>query len=185
MVEKTRNFKGALFCDRDGVLVEAILRENRPYAIESLDQIKYCVGVENALKLVRNRIQMFMVTNQPEIARGTISYEQTKLINTSISNHLGLTAVFMCPHDDFDDCLCRKPKPGLLDQAAAQFNIDLRQSFMVGDRWKDVSCAQASGLEAFFIDNDYEERKPEHPYQAVNNMEEVVNIVLEKLSQYD
>jgi D-glycero-D-manno-heptose 1,7-bisphosphate phosphatase len=85
------------------------------------------------------------VTNQPDIARGTQSAEVVDTMNEVIERELGVDAVLVCPHDDMDNCVCRKPKPGLLLQAMERFDIDRERSFMVGDRWRDVTAGNAAG----------------------------------------
>ena len=171
---------GALFCDRDGVLIEAVTIDGKPKAIETLSEIRYCFGVEAAIKRIKREMPVFMITNQPEISRGSISKQSVDSINNKILHDLSLTAIFMCPHDDKDECGCRKPKIGLLEMAAQEFQIDLSRSFMIGDRWRDIACAHAGGLKAFFIDRNYDEQHPDPPFFSINHMAELPNLLLSK-----
>lgn len=173
-------FHGALFCDRDGVLIDSLVIDGKPMAIQDFSKISYCAGVEAGLEKIRQVMPVFMITNQPEVSRGGISRDLVDSINSEIAQKLKLTAVLMCPHDDKDECNCRKPKAGLLKQAAKEFGINLSQSFLVGDRWRDISCAHAGGLKAFFIDRNYDERYPDPPFVSVKDMEEVADLLLLK-----
>jgi D-glycero-D-manno-heptose 1,7-bisphosphate phosphatase len=179
-VKESMEFNGALFCDRDGILIEALKIDGRPKSIQTFSDIRYCVGVETGLERIRQKMPVFMITNQPEVSRGGISREMVDSINLEIAQKLRLTAVLMCPHDDKDECNCRKPKAGLLKQAAEEYKIDLKQSFLVGDRWRDISCAHAGGLKAFFIDRNYDEPYPDPPFVSVKDMEEVADQLLLK-----
>ena len=173
-------FNGALFCDRDGTLIEALKIDGKPRSIQTLSEIRYCVGVETSIERIKQKMPVFMITNQPEVSRGSIDRELVDSINLEIARKLGLTAVLMCPHDDKDECNCRKPKAGLLKQAAEEYEIDLKQSFLVGDRWRDISCAHTGGLKAFFIDRNYDEPYPDPPFVSVKDMEEVADQLLFK-----
>jgi D-glycero-D-manno-heptose 1,7-bisphosphate phosphatase len=97
------------------------------------------------------------ITNQPDVARGTQSREVVESINSLIQSRLPVREIFVCYHDDADECDCRKPKPGLIFQAAKKYDLDLSQSWMVGDRWKDVAAGQFAGLKTIFINYNYVE----------------------------
>lgn len=185
MVSTRQKFHGALFCDRDGVLIEAPVKDGKPFAIKSREEMTYCSDVIYHLSRLKGIVPIFMVTNQPEVERGSISKKEVEDINNLIKEQLELTEVYMCPHDDTNKCKCRKPSPGLLLQAASDYSIDLAQSFLVGDRWKDIECAQNVGMEAYFIDKNYEEQKPQQPYTTVESLEEVVEKLLLKVANND
>jgi D-glycero-D-manno-heptose 1,7-bisphosphate phosphatase len=87
----------------------------------------------------------------------------------------------VCSHADEDHCHCRKPKPGLLQDAAQRHNIDLATSFMVGDRWRDVEAGQNAGCRTILIDDGYEEREPARPPDArVQSLTEAADWILER-----
>lgn len=154
----------AVFLDRDGVLNVAIVRNGHPYPPASIADLKFCPGVEDACAQLKIAgFLLVMVTNQPDIARGTANIAEVAEINSVIKTRLDLDDVRVCPHDDADGCDCRKPKPGLLLAAARDLRIDLQQSFMVGDRWRDVEAGRAAGCRTVFIDYGYAERRPEAP----------------------
>jgi D-glycero-D-manno-heptose 1,7-bisphosphate phosphatase len=84
----------------------------------------------------------------------------------------------VCFHSDADDCACRKPKPGLIVDAARELGIDTRASFLVGDRWKDIEAAHAAGCAALFVDYRYAEQRPTPPYQEVKSLPEATALIL-------
>ena len=161
----------AVFLDRDGVLNAAILRNGRPYPPASLAEMTLLPEVEEACaRLKQAGFLLIVVTNQPDIARGTANTDGIEAINRALTALLGLDEVCVCPHDDADACICRKPKPGLLLGAAHRWKIDLRNSFMVGDRWRDIEAGRAAGCRTIFVDYGYSERQPEAPDMIVPSL---------------
>ncbi|HUI76380.1 MAG TPA: HAD family hydrolase [Bryobacteraceae bacterium] len=153
----------AVFLDRDGVLNEAIVRDGRPHSPQTTDQLKLvpdALGALSALKAAG--FLLIVVTNQPEVARGTQSRQAVEEINSAMARQLPLDAFYTCWHDDPDACPCRKPKPGLLTEAAATWGIDLGWSYLVGDRWRDIDAGAAAGCKTVLIDYHYRERAPDH-----------------------
>jgi D-glycero-D-manno-heptose 1,7-bisphosphate phosphatase len=138
--------RAAVFLDRDGVLNRSVMRNGVAHPPGSMDEFELLPGVRKAVdKLKGAGYLLVVVTNQPDIARGTQSAALVEAMNEVIVRELGVDAVLMCPHDDIDNCVCRKPKPGLLLQAMERFDIDRERSVMVGDRWRDVVAGKAAG----------------------------------------
>lgn len=169
----------AVFLDRDGVVNKPIVRAGRPYAPESLDDLEIIEGVREALASLRNAgFLNIVVTNQPDVASGKLQRETVEAMHRRLAGKLALDDIKVCYHGDADGCECRKPKPGMLLQAAREFGIDLGRSFMVGDRWRDVEAGQAAGCTSFFIDYGYDEKCPEPPYIAVKSLAEAETRIL-------
>jgi len=124
---------------------------------------------------------LVVVTNQPDVARGTQKQAVVNEINQFLALRLGLTAVYTCFHDNADDCDCRKPKPGLLTRAAVEHGIDLRRSFMVGDRWGDVAAGAAAGCTTFLIDMPYSQCHRCTPDYKVAGLAEAADVILDRL----
>jgi D-glycero-D-manno-heptose 1,7-bisphosphate phosphatase len=151
----------AVFLDRDGVIMRAVVRNGKPYAAASLSEVEILPGVPDALaRLQRAGYDLIVVTNQPEVARGTISREAVESIHARLLGTLPLEQVLACFHDDKDGCGCRKPAPGMLLDAARDRGVDLSRSFMVGDRWRDVEAGIRAGCRTVWIDSGYDERQP-------------------------
>jgi D-glycero-D-manno-heptose 1,7-bisphosphate phosphatase len=99
-----------------------------------------------------------MVTNQPDVARGTVDRQTVEETNQTIAGHVGLDLVLACMHDDLDRCACRKPRTGLLLEAASILDISLdRSSVIIGDRWRDIDAGVAAGISTVLIDRGYGE----------------------------
>jgi D-glycero-D-manno-heptose 1,7-bisphosphate phosphatase len=149
----------AVFLDRDGVLNAAVVRDGLPYPPRSVDELEILPGVEEACTGLRGAgFDLVVVTNQPDVARGTQTLEAVRRINDALLAALPLDEVVICPHDDADGCDCRKPKPGMLVAAAERRGIDLSASFMVGDRWRDVEAGIRAGCRTLLIGRGYDER---------------------------
>jgi D-glycero-D-manno-heptose 1,7-bisphosphate phosphatase len=150
--------KRAVFFDRDGVLNEAIVRDGVPHPPASVEDVRIAPGAREAVRAVRDAGWLaIVVTNQPDVARGTATLASVEAINLEIAAQLGVDAVYTCPHDDADGCDCRKPKPGLLKRAASEHGVDLAGSYMLGDRAKDIACGKAAGVRTIFLDARYAE----------------------------
>ena len=149
--------------DRDGVINRAMVRDGKPYPPKDLHELEILPGVAEALTLLKQAgYQLIVVTNQPDVARGTASKETVESINQFLRDHLPLDEFRTCYHDDHEACDCRKPKPGALISAAQQHDIALDKSYMVGDRWRDIEAGSRAGCQTVFIDYGYNEKQPEH-----------------------
>jgi D-glycero-D-manno-heptose 1,7-bisphosphate phosphatase len=151
----------AVFLDRDGVLNRAVVRGNRPFPPSSVGEVEVIAGVADACNALRKAGALLLcVTNQPDVARGAANRQHVEAINDHLQRTLGLDAVTACFHDDKDDCACRKPKPGMLLELAARYNVDLERSVMVGDRWRDIEAGVRAGCRTVFVDYGYDEDRP-------------------------
>ncbi len=148
----------AVFLDRDGVINRAMLREGKPYPPARLDEFELLPGSMKSLPLLAaSGYVLIGITNQPDVARGTQSRSNVEAFNSLIQAQLPVSEIFVCYHDNSDNCPCRKPKPGLILQAMEKYGLDLSRSWMVGDRWKDIAAGQAAGLRTIFVDYHYRE----------------------------
>jgi|SRR6266851_3075319 len=171
----------AVFLDRDGVLNRAIVRNGKPYPPASIEQLEIPSDVPDALQELKGHgFELIVVTNQPDVARGTQSRQVVEQMNQRLKSLLPLDDVFVCYHTDQDKCTCRKPQPGLLLQAAKKLNIDLLGSFMVGDRWGDVEAGQNAGCRTILIDNAYDDRPPtKTPDLCVDSLSQAVRWIIQ------
>lgn len=148
----------AIFIDRDGVLNRVVLVEGKPYPPKNVADLTILPGTQMACqKLAAAGFLLVMVTNQPDIARGKTTRRTVDEINSELACSLGLHAVKVCPHDDVDQCECRKPKPGMLLGAATEWSVDLSASVMVGDRWRDIEAGRRAGCSTVWIRSEYAE----------------------------
>lgn len=171
----------AVFLDRDGVLNRAFVRGGKPYPPAGLDEFEVMPGAGQALvKLAQEGFLLFVVTNQPDVARGAQQRALVEAMNLSLARSLPLDGFYVCYHDDKDLCGCRKPKPGLLLTAAAEHAITLSESYMIGDRWRDIEAGQSAGCRTAWIDCGYTEPGPSRPANfTVRSLAEAVIWILE------
>lgn len=151
--------KRVVFLDRDGVINRPVVRDGRSYPPASVDDLVILDGVAEALRRLREAgFRLVVVTNQPDVARGTQSRAAVEAIHAELRRRLPLDDIRTCFHDDPDQCGCRKPKAGLLMEGGE--DVDFAQSFMVGDRWRDIAAGVAAGCRTVFLDYGYRERQP-------------------------
>jgi len=148
----------AVFLDRDGVLNQPLVRDGVPHPPASVADLVLAPGAEAACRALRRAgLLLIVVTNQPDLARGTAEREVVDAINDRLRRDLRLDDVFVCAHDDADGCACRKPLPGLLLDAARRWNVRLGGSVMVGDRWRDVEAGRRAGCATVLVRRDDDE----------------------------
>lgn len=167
----------AVFLDRDGVINRALVRNGRPVAPTSLDELEILPGVPEALdRLKRAGLPIIVVTNQPDVARGKQRLEVVEAINARLAAQLPIDEIRVCYHDDADNCDCRKPKPGLLTRSPL---YDLPRSVMVGDRWRDIDAGKNAGIGmTVLVDYQYDESLRSEPDVRVGSLDESVPQIL-------
>jgi D-glycero-D-manno-heptose 1,7-bisphosphate phosphatase len=169
----------AVFLDRDGVINRAIVRDGRPYPPASVEELEVLPGVPEALaRLKAAGFRLIVVTNQPDLARGTQRRDVVDEMHRRLAALLPIDQFRVCDHDDRDQCECRKPRPGLIVGAADDHGIDLAASYVVGDRWRDVEAGRRAGCTTVFIDCDYREHRPETPDAVVRSLQEATAWIL-------
>ncbi len=175
------SFRRAVFLDRDGVINRALVRGNKPYPPTSVAEFEILPGVEDACaKLKAAGFLLVVATNQPDVGRGTLSQDALDAIHAGMCRLLPIDRVEVCIHpgQGKSDCDCRKPKAGMLLHAADELGIDLAQSWIVGDRWRDVDCGAAAGVKTIFIDYGYDEPLRAKPDFIVKNLLEAAGVIL-------
>jgi D-glycero-D-manno-heptose 1,7-bisphosphate phosphatase len=169
----------AVFLDRDGVISRPIVREGKPYPPHSLAELELLPGVGEALRALKaGGYCLVVVTNQPDIARGTALKTVVDSMNDWLKSVLPLDAVRTCAHDDRDRCHCRKPLPGLITQAARELRVECKASYMIGDRWRDIEAGRRAGCKTFFVDRGYDEQAPETYDFRVASLPDAARIIL-------
>jgi D-glycero-D-manno-heptose 1,7-bisphosphate phosphatase len=170
----------AVFLDRDGIINRAIVRDGKPFPPARLEELQILPGTVTALSLLSSAGYLLIgVTNQPDVARGTQSRQTVESFNALLRSQLPIHEIFVCYHDNGDHCNCRKPKPGLILEAAQKYGLDLSRSWMIGDRWKDIAAGQAVRLKTIFVDYHYAETYKGRPaYFTVEDTTFLADIIL-------
>ena len=171
----------AVFLDRDGVINRALERDGLPYPPTNLSEFEILPDVPAACaKLKQAGFLLVVVTNQPDVGRGTLAQSVVETIHARMTTQLPIDRVKVCYHpgQGQSDCDCRKPRPGMLLRAAKELGIALAQSWMVGDRWRDIDCGHAAGCRTIFIDHGYAEELRQKPDFSAGNLAQAADIIL-------
>ncbi len=147
----------AIFLDRDGVLTVEHMTITIPSEIEIFDYARECVD-----KIHKLGYLAIVITNQEGVAKGLFSMDELTALNRRIRSSLGVDDIFCCPHHPEGSvkeyaivCDCRKPKPGLIRQATDKYDVDLKRSYMVGDRAGDILAGESAGVRTVLLDSGY------------------------------
>jgi len=157
-----------VFLDRDGVVNAAIVRDGKPHPPDSVAETRILSDVPEALRMLKAAgFRLAIISNQPDVARGTQSEETVQAINAFLASQLPLDHFEICFHDESDGCDCRKPKPGLIHRSARALGGAAETGFVVGDRWRDIEAGRAAGCRTVWIDRGYNEKLPtDYDYRA-------------------
>src|SRR3989338_10206021 len=183
--------KPAIFFDRDGIIVKPVGGEApvKPEDMELIDGILPVI-----LKSRKSGYLIFVVSNQPDIALGLINEKtrnslEKKFISLLKEQNIKMDKIYYCHHDENGtnpayaiSCDCRKPKPGLLKKAAKEFEVDLKNSFMIGDRASDIKAGQSYGVKTILYDplNSQEKFLQRHninPDFCINKLAEILELI--------
>ena len=170
----------AVFLDRDGIINANLERDGHPVAPTSLEEFCILSGVEDAIRRLKDAgFLTIVVTNQPDVGTGKTDKEIIEEMHLRIRTQLSIDDIKVCYHIDSDDCVCRKPKPGMLFEAAQDWGIDLAASYLVGDRWRDVEAGRRAGCLTIFVDYGYVQDGPNLPDVIVHSLEEAAAYILD------
>lgn len=167
----------AVFLDRDGVINEVIFRgSDKPIAPWSLEEFKVIKGLNKPLtKIVELGYFLFVISNQPDISKGLVDIPTVESMNSIILDKLPITKIIYCPHEDYHNCSCRKPKPGMLITLSEEYNINLLSSFLIGDNWKDIEAGKTAGCKTILLERKYNKSVKAH--FAIKSLIDVLKII--------
>jgi len=167
----------AVFLDRDGVINKVIFRDGHPASPRNLKEFVLNDGIRQAIRKLKDfGFRIIVVSNQPDVARGEITQGLLDLMTQRMLREVSIDHVYTCPHDDINQCSCRKPKPGMLFKAAYQWEIDLSSSFLIGDTWKDIEAGKAAGCKTILLNAPY--NQDVHCDFRVKLLAEAVDIIV-------
>jgi D-glycero-D-manno-heptose 1,7-bisphosphate phosphatase len=152
----TSSQRWAVFLDRDGVLTEAHMRSGVAGSARSISELTILPGAGESTRVLRELGAMvFVVTNQPDVARGLLDEADLLEMNAILVAELDIDGVRVCTHTGSDGCECRKPKPGMMTSLGDEFDIDLSRSVVVGDRWVDVQAGRSAGAHTILVQHPH------------------------------
>ena len=169
----------AVFLDRDGVINANLERNGRPVAPLTLAEFQLLPGVADAVRRLKDRgYVIIVITNQPDVANGLTPRSTVEAMHALIRAELAVDDIKTCFHNDAAGCACRKPKPGMILEAAADHGIDLSRSYVIGDRWRDTMAGRTAGCSTIFIDYGYRQDAPNFPDKVVKSLPEATDYIL-------
>ena len=168
----------AVFLDRDGVINHAIIRDGKAFSPRTREEFIMVADAADSINALKNSgFRVIVVTNQPDSVRGKLTQNDLDWMTKRIMSNTAIDEVIVCSHDDGDNCLCRKPQPGMLLTAAKKWDIDLSKSYMIGDGWKDIRAGENAGCRCILIDTAY--NKDVNCELRVRTLSKAVQYILE------
>ena len=176
------SLRRAVFLDRDGTLNAPLVRDAKPYPPATVAEFHLLPGTaEGCRQLHAAGFVLVVATNQPDVGRGTLSQASVESMHTHLRKLIPEIARIEVCYDSGDThppSEFRKPAPGMLHRAAAALDLDLGQSWMIGDRWRDVDCGANAGCQTIFINYGYQEPLRQKPDFTVRTFPQAVGIIL-------
>ena len=161
----------AIFFDRDGVINKPIVRNGRPYAPKLLKDFTIYSNVLNTMVNLKNKSYIIIVvTNQKDVGAGITSKNILDCMHKIMKNELPIDDIKVCTCTD--NCECYKPKPGMLIESKNKWFLDLANSFIIGDSWRDIGAGINAGCKTILIDREYNKSMPYKPDYRVLNLKE-------------
>jgi D-glycero-D-manno-heptose 1,7-bisphosphate phosphatase len=169
----------AVFLDRDGVINRAHIRDGIPNAPLTISEFELMPGVHDAMARLRQAgFVLVVITNQPDVARGRTSKAVVEAIHARMRSELPVDDIRVCYHDEEDRCACRKPSPGMLYAAAIDREIRLGESYLVGDRWRDIGAGQRAGCTTVLVNSGHGEGSSVEPSARAQDLVEATSWIL-------
>jgi D-glycero-D-manno-heptose 1,7-bisphosphate phosphatase len=148
--------KQAVFIERDGVLTAVRVEKQQqvtPLRLEDFDLHESAAPLLKKLKAAG--LILIVTTNQPGLSRGYLSRRELDRMHERLRKVFPLDEILVCPHDETDRCPCRKPKPGLLTEAAFKWQLNLDHSYVISDKWQDAEAARLCGCTSLLLESPW------------------------------
>ncbi|MGC4073521.1 MAG: HAD-IIIA family hydrolase [Nibricoccus sp.] len=176
--------RGAVFLDRDGTLNAPVIRDGKPYPPANVAEFALLHGVvDSCAKLKAAGFVLVVVTNQPDVGRGTQSRASVEAMHARLMELVpSISRIEVCyaPGGETPPSPDRKPEPGMLLKTAKELGLDLSLSWMIGDRWRDIDCGVNAGVKTVFIDWGYEEKLRAKPDFMVRSFVDAAAVILSR-----
>lgn len=171
--------KAAIFLDRDGTIIK-----DAGY-IKNLQDVEFFNESFPALLQLQERFLLFIITNQSGISKGLTTEDEVKTVNgyvveTLKSKGINIEYVYCCPHSDEDNCICKKPKPYFIYEAEKLFQLELKNSYIIGDHPSDVECGLNAGIIPIYLLTGHGEKhrhELKHDIIISKNILEAANVI--------
>ncbi|MDC1375721.1 HAD-IIIA family hydrolase [bacterium] len=169
----------AVFFDRDGVLNRAIIKNKKPYSPRVFDKFILYKNIFSYIqKLIDGGFKIFLVTNQPDVGNKFMHLSELNKMHNYLSSLINFDEIFVCLHGQSENCICRKPSPYFIIKAKTKYNLNLKESYFIGDRYSDYQAANQAGCQFLFIDRNYKET-PSFDFEKVfKHVNHGINFIL-------
>lgn len=151
---KLNQYKNLIF-DRDGIINEVVIRNEIISSPRSINEFLFRDDFINFAEYLDNSFRCFIFTNQPDISRNLLKEKDLKMMHDLINTRYEFDEIIYCPHDDNDNCDCRKPKPGMLNSIIKKFNLKRSECLVIGDSIKDIKAANNADLACVYLNTSY------------------------------
>ena len=174
------NKQPAVFFDRDGVLIV-----DKGFQIDA-DKIEFFPDTIEGLRSLDRAFVKIVVSNQSGVGRGIFTSADVVRFNNRLSGlfaarDIAIDGWYFCPHLPDDNCECRKPRPGMIEQAADKFGLNLRKSWIVGDKSSDIKAGRAAGINTILVNTGYAGKEPDYsevrPDHFAANLSEAIELI--------
>ena len=145
-----------IFLDRDGIINEVVMRDQAVSSPRTLEEFSIRSDFVLFYKQIKDQnYNLFVVSNQPDIARKKMTSETLDLMTQKLYSQFNFTEIVYCTHDDTDACFCRKPKPGMIISLTNKYNLRLDKSLIIGDSCKDIRAGQNARIRTILLRTSY------------------------------
>jgi D-glycero-D-manno-heptose 1,7-bisphosphate phosphatase len=167
-----------VFFDRDGVINEVVLRAGLVSSPRSFDEFRLRHDFVATFEKIRNRdISFFVVSNQPDVSRGLLSPATLAEMTEALDARFKFKEIVYCLHDNNDQCLCRKPKPGMLNYLVEKYRVDCARAIFIGDSAKDILAGSAAGISTVYLRQKHNQPAGCQPDFFVDSLAEILPII--------
>jgi len=167
----------AIFFDRDGTLIKTFVsKKNIPIAIKNIKDLRFENYANLVINKLRHKYYIFIITNQPDVSRGKNTKKNVVLINSVIKTKLKIDKIFTS-YSDNEKNFMRKPNPGMIYKAKKIYDLNLKKSYVVGDRCKDILAGKKSMCKTILINKKYNSKINIIPDFKINNLKDLLLII--------
>jgi D-glycero-D-manno-heptose 1,7-bisphosphate phosphatase len=170
--------KRCVFIERDGILNEVRVGPKNQIAPLTLEEFKVNASAVAPLRRLKSAgFVLIVTTNQPGLSRGYQSRHELDRMHDLVRRTFPVDDILVCPHDENDHCPCRKPRPGLLIEAAFKWHVNLDHSFVISDKWQDAEAARTAGCTSLLVNSPWVGRV--HHDFVLNDLETIGSKILQ------
>ena len=166
----------AVFFDRDGTLIKTFVKKNKPLSINNIKDLKLINNAKFVIDRLSKNYKIFIITNQPDVARGLNSKKNVIEINSKLKKLLSLNKIYTS-YSSNDENYFRKPNPGMILKAKKEFNLNLKKSYVIGDREKDIIAGAKAGCKTILIKKSYNNHKTIRCSHLINKLKDILRII--------